>query len=597
MHEYQTLRKLLLGNEIASIARIDEALAALGEEIRDPRRVSEHLGSLLDRILSHATLHERQKLKNSLIALCETLIDEEPDASYNQLLSKLSPRIYALLRHEINVNRDAVSDLVYPVVGGMISKYVSRMIRDLLNDINEKIQTGLSIANLRRKVVAKIKGIPESELLLLESAPLKIKAVMLIHKQMGTVLASQIREDSNIGDPDMVGSMLTALRDFINHWIESQEHFSDVSEINYGNSKIVLEASGHCYLVLLVQGHPSSQLFSTAHQVLNTILSRHATAIQQFNGDMQHIDNEAIIGAFAPLFTLRDRPEGRKKRISPWPLTVLALLLFGAIGTFWWRDALREQYKEAANAQLWHHPGLALYNLQASWLDGQLHLHGNVPHEHLKILARELVASLPNPHAYEVSNDLLVVEPFRDDAALTRQIAALLTLANRNPFTQITATQQQGMIHISGHTDSQTLLNQLTVALAALQQVTQVTSSVILIDADDASTLYFDNNSHTLSSHAIQKIETIAKELTLHPDLRLDVVGYSSQTGSLQKNMQISGERTKAVITTLQNMGIEPHRIIGKNTPLPPYGNDSNATQARCVKFYWYTISDIKDVR
>lgn len=597
MHEFQTLRKLLIGDEIASIARIDETLSTLGEEIRDPGRVTERLGSLFDQILIHATLHERQKLKNALLLLCETLIDEEPDASYDRILSKLSPRIYALLRHEITVNRDAVSDLIYPVVGGMISKYVSQMIRDLLNDINEKIQTGLSMANLRRKVVAKIKGIPESELLLLESAPIKIKAVMLIHKQMGTVLASKIREDSNIGDPDMVGSMLTALRDFINHWIESHEHFSDIREINYGNSKIVLEASGHCYLALLVQGHPSSQLFNTTHQVLKTILSQHSTAIQQFSGDMRQIDNNAIVTAFEPLFVLRDRPETKKMPVSSWPVIVLALLLFGMMGSFWWWNAMKEHYRDAANAQLWQHPALALYKLHASWQNSRLHLQGNVPHEELKVLAWELVEALPNPHGFELNNDLLVIEPFRDDATLRHQVAALLALANRNPFTQITSTQQQGVLQISGQSDSKRLLEQLTTALATLPQVTQVTSSVILIDADDASTLYFDNNSDVLSPHAVEKIEAIAKELTLHPDLRLDVVGYSSQSGSLQKNMQISSERTQAVITLLRGMGVEPHRITGKSTPLPPYGTESNATQARCVKFYWYNFSDIKDTR
>jgi hypothetical protein len=62
----------------------------------------------------------------------------------------------------------------------------------------------------------------------------------------------------------MIGGMLTAIRSFVNEWISSSGNTSELDEIDYGRSKIMLEVAGYCYLAVVVDGESGrSQIANT----------------------------------------------------------------------------------------------------------------------------------------------------------------------------------------------------------------------------------------------------------------------------------------------------------------------------------------------
>ena len=186
---------------------------------------------------------QEKALLEAFSPLVSKLIDKNYEESQDKIASQIAPLIGSAIKEQIKNQKDDVVDALYPVMGNMISRYVSKMFEEMLNSINKQIQTGLSFKTFSRRIEAKIKGVSETELLLSETSFSNIRAVFLIHKETGIVLAQAQSDLNPINEADMLASMMTAIRSFVNDWVEKNETYSELGEIEYGGSKIVIETS------------------------------------------------------------------------------------------------------------------------------------------------------------------------------------------------------------------------------------------------------------------------------------------------------------------------------------------------------------------
>ncbi|MEA2111977.1 MAG: hypothetical protein U9P71_08020, partial [Campylobacterota bacterium] len=374
MQELEQLKELILHDEQQAIKQIHQELSLLKHQVGDAQEVFDSIEPHFSKLLSHASKNELKNFKFAVITAITQLLDDEHDGSFEPAIEKLSPIIYDELRKYIKNHREHVTDLLYPVVGSMISKYVAQMLKDMMNDVNEKIQNGLSVDNIKRKITAKIKGVSESELLLYEAMPVHVKAVLLIHKQMGAVIAHRVDTKSSIDEPEMVASMLTALTDFINSWIDKQESFNEVNEINYGTSKIYLEASGHSYLAVLIEGQLTQEFMNTTDSVFNTVLEKFSPDIQAFDGDLSTLPNEEIELLFTPLFRAENlHPQETlsyaKEPLKKWPLVLVASAIVLLLSYVYYIKCEKDNFREMVLERIHTNEYLALYNIDASWSD------------------------------------------------------------------------------------------------------------------------------------------------------------------------------------------------------------------------------------
>ena len=82
----------------------------------------------------------------------------------------------------------------------------------------------------------------------------------------------------------MIGSMLTAIRDFVNDVFGRGEQ-GQLTEVQYGDKLILLEAAHYCYLAVVITGVQATGYRAQMREVIFAIDNEHLRALRDFSGD------------------------------------------------------------------------------------------------------------------------------------------------------------------------------------------------------------------------------------------------------------------------------------------------------------------------
>jgi len=240
------------------------------------------------------------------------------------LQSVISPAI----SKEIADNKDNMIDALYPIMGGMISKYVTQSIKEMMETINTKIENGLSFDRYKRKLKSKITGVSETELLLEESNDATLLALFIIEKESGLLVSKAQLKDQEIEDPHMVASMASAIKDFINDWIATDKSQSEVQILSYGNSTLYIESAGSVYLIAFLDSEPDYEQRRGINALFADIIKQYAKFFQSFNGDDTAKEIKEISSLMQPYLEEKSQPDPKKRhKINPAKYIVWILLL------------------------------------------------------------------------------------------------------------------------------------------------------------------------------------------------------------------------------------------------------------------------------
>ncbi len=146
----------------------------------------------------------------------------------------------ALFSQKINGAKSEIVDVLGPVMGRMIKKYIQVEIEKL----NQKMQQGTK--NLTS--VAYWKQLFTKERDIIDKA--EFQEIMLINKESGLLIAKYAKKE--ISDPDIIAGMFTAIKSFMETVLDSQE--SEVGLIDYGDFKILLQDYGSFYFSVVFTG-------------------------------------------------------------------------------------------------------------------------------------------------------------------------------------------------------------------------------------------------------------------------------------------------------------------------------------------------------
>jgi len=254
-------------------------------------------------------------------------------------------RVTPAISKGIAENKDTMIDALYPIMGGMISKYVTQAIKELMETINHKIESGLSFSRYKRKIKSKITGVSETELLLEESSDALISGLFIIQKESGLLISEAQLKDKEIDDPHMVASMASAIKDFVNDWIQSQDTTqSEVQILSYGNATLYIESAGSVYIIAFLDSEPDFEQRTQINAYFSKIVKEYADFFQKFEGD----DSSEEIATLSQQMNVYLNEQNRvnkvkKNKKNPAKYILLILLL---LFTVYVVNLLNKQYLE-----------------------------------------------------------------------------------------------------------------------------------------------------------------------------------------------------------------------------------------------------------
>ncbi|SFV90455.1 Putative periplasmic protein [hydrothermal vent metagenome] len=276
---------LLLPDELALLKELASKVEHLEFETLDEEAIKAKLLPLFDDLLlsrlQSKDTHTIEIFSRYLAQIIAKSATNDPKALGHALQSVISP----VIAQEIADNKEKMIDALYPIMGGMISKYVTNAIKEMMEHINAKIEDGLSIERYKRKIKSKLTGVSETELLLEESAEAQIKALFVIQKDTGLLIAAAQQGEKEIDDPHIVASMASAIKDFVNDWMKNTKQSQEVQLLSYGNATLYIESAGSVYMIAFLDAEPDYDQRTKIQHFFAKVVKHYSDFFQTFKGD------------------------------------------------------------------------------------------------------------------------------------------------------------------------------------------------------------------------------------------------------------------------------------------------------------------------
>ncbi|OLT58580.1 OmpA family protein [Moorena bouillonii] len=558
--------------------------------------VTDSVTPIIAEVIGHRTQQDKEGVGEAIAPAVPIAISSCIEKCPQEVGFAIAPEMAVAIRQQIRIKPEAMVNALYPVIGSTISTYLAEEIRA----INEKLENALSFEGMMRKIRAKVQGVSEAELLFREVMLFQARAIFLIHKHSGLVIAEVQPSDSQHLESDMVAGMLTAIRSFVNDCIAQSGDVAEIDAIDYGTSKIILEVEGYCYLAVVVQGEPTHQFIHQLRESLKTIITHYGKPIRSFDGDITTIPvgvKEILQNLLDQSVSegLRDTQENPKKGKKPPGLLVLGLGLLGLIavfgGIYQHRARINRRIEQKTQLALaYYAPEVADYALTVKANRQILKLAGQLPNQAMRSNV-EQIAKAAAPKLV-LDNRIEVIELPYTEQLTKAQVQRVSNTLNQMDGVVILAHYTQGKVTVNGAVLYAQDFPKIIQAFENIPGVKSVENNLQLQGLDLTSRIYFDLGSAKLKPEDIgTKIRLIKEFLERYPQKHLRIIGYADPRDKLTENQGLAQQRAQKVKDVLVQQGIDPNRLevrgVGKGPP------DVDASQPlwlnRCVVFDQFT--------
>jgi outer membrane protein OmpA-like peptidoglycan-associated protein len=553
--------------------------------LADEHEVATALATIIDKAFHEKTQHDKAAIVDALAPSVAKALREQHDRFPAEVAEDLAPLMGAAIREQVRLQKDAMVDALYPIIGSTIAKYMAEALRDLVDNVNRRIEQTLSFQGYMRRIKAKATGISEAELILKESLPFSVSAVFLIHKASGILIAQAHDEQGSKMDATLVSGMLTAIRSFVNDWIARAGEMSELDSIEYGRSQILLEAAGHCYLAVVVDGEPSDDFVVRTRQTLSDIVAEWDKEIATFAGDQTSIPPklvERLRLLIMPGVAATGSNQARKLRVTP--LIVILTLLAGIpLAWHFYQNNQNQRMQERISAAIGSSLEFEKSPIQVIADGDEVELVGTLPNKLL--LQRTLETAKRVSPESRVQSSILVAAPPVHEAITKADIDRVAAAFNALSGVNISASYRNGLIVVTGYLSDSSLAHDIRRSFERLPGVSSLTFSANSILPSIQQIIYFEDSGFEIVETEHAKLDSIKLTLQRFNDMRIRIVGHSDIRGSNESKLIISRRRAEAVKEFLVAWGIAAQRLVteGSGAPVPRY--DPEIAENRCVRF------------
>ncbi|MEG4026813.1 MULTISPECIES: OmpA family protein [unclassified Microcoleus] len=629
--DIEQVKSLLAENDLPGVrhlmATIDDKLEKLEHQIYEPQELIELMLPWIAEILSRKIADSREEVVNAIVPIIDEVIRAKtqenksamsaaiaellPDALAQQIVNSpadiakaiapeiglaikeqirldqesiaqaLAPEMGKAITAQIKLERDSMVDALYPVIGSTISRYMAEAIKT----INEKVSNAISVEGFQRKIRSKVQGVSEAELILQESVPFTVQAAFLIHKASGLIISEVQNSESYQLESEMVAGMLTAIRSFVNDCIVQPGESSELNQIEYGASKILLEVAGYCYMAVVIKGEPPNLFIQKIRQTVSNLILNYGQVIHEFNGDPDTIP-ESLHPCIKTLFDPLQAEKSTKPPIALAAISLAALsLILVPWGIYQYRSSVERRLEANAIAALASTPELAVYRLDVA-VDGKtLKLTGKLPNQELRAQAEKIAAS--TAPKLQLDNRIIAVDVPPDPVLTAADVQRITAVLNQREGVSISTRYGDRKLTVEGTVRDGADAQKIAQSLKQIPGVQSVISTIKLEPLKITTRIYFEQGTTKLDSTDEEIIATVKKFMDQYPQKQIKIIGHSDQSGELATNQQLSLRRATAVRDALVRQGADPKRLQTVGIPHPPADVEPNQPRilSRCVVF------------
>lgn len=254
------------------------------------------------------TLNEKQLLAEKINPIVEdhlTFLRQNFPKEYAKIVNRM-------VEQKLKSSQTEILDVIYPVMGKMINKYIAFQFQEMKDSINARIDALFSRQGLIWWIRNKVFGIDNAEMLLSNLDTPIIEEIFVIQRDSGLLYGSAALYPTI--NRDVVGGMLTAIKSFVEDAFE-REH-EDLEMIQYGTYKILIENMPSHYFALAMSGSVSNTEGAVLrNQIIDFIQENDSLRSKNFNSTVQEEISQALDNQF--IMPQRDRLQKIKIKQNP----------------------------------------------------------------------------------------------------------------------------------------------------------------------------------------------------------------------------------------------------------------------------------------
>ncbi len=415
------------------------------------------------------------------------------------------------------VLKNDLFDLIYPLVGKIVQKKVAEAFRSLVNYINDRLDSTLSVKIWSYRIKSWKSGIPLAEIILRASLPFVVEELLLIDRKTGILLASASGSRTAPVDRDLVSGMLSAINDFIVTSFSRAGGDSCVNSIQYGSFTIFVEEGRYCYAAIVVDGSPDMQFHEDASALLDTVHARFRTQLRSFSGDVSEV---SAAGEFLEEFIRRkNTPPPAPAEKSYFKVKALAAslaVLLTAI-TGWWI------FSEIGDYRLERRVMARIASLMPrNTIDIDIDADGG------EITVSGYVNSFEN--AERLTGEIRSIKEVKS----VRNRALVVNFSKVREYEQSIEEIRRQMVMVQ------------------LEQVrTELEKNII----------QFPVNVSVLANPQRFQLQRAYEILKQYPDIHIDIVAFADKTGGVEINRDLAQKRMESIRSYLVSIGMSDERM------------------------------------
>jgi hypothetical protein len=339
------VRSILLRREQVRIGQLDREAGALRDQLRARSEalqdVIRALQAEVDRL--EAAQADTDALVARITPALTNMMGRTIRDSRDEMAEALGPVMGEAIRVQIRDSRKDMVEALYPVIGETVQRAIAEFARELQRNIDARLRATFGPQGALRALWARLRGVSPGQLALRDAMPFSIRELFLIQRSSGLLIAHRHPGSPDATDSDLIGGMLTAIRDFVRDAFGQGAEDEELDEVQYGDQRIIIQSGRTVFLAAVIEGVEPEGFRAWLREFVSELHVRHESALRRYSGDPASLPNlQARLAQIASEITgapASARRMGRGMRLALAAGGLAGLILIG-VGCFYLRFTL-----------------------------------------------------------------------------------------------------------------------------------------------------------------------------------------------------------------------------------------------------------------